>query len=145
MRQLNGYRKVKFHITYGPDVLFERVHYKMDGVKVVGMTERCIEQARQRRIPPEVIERVETFGSEKTPGSDDWELIACEVRMDTGKFVTSIWETEYTGEEYQLTIGPGNRAEEISRKSGKDESSIVKNGDFYDYVKAVNRGLMEDI
>ncbi len=145
MRRLNGYLKVKFHIAYGPDVLFERVHYKMDGVKIVGMTERCIEQARQRRIPLEVIERVEAFGSEKTPSSDDWELAACEVRMDTGKFVTSIWETEHAGLEYQLTIGPENRVEEISRKNGKDESSIVKNGDFYDYVKAVNRGLMEDM
>ena len=144
MSRANGCLKVTFHIDYGPEVLFERVHYKMDGVKTVEMTSRCIEQARQQRIPQEVIDRAEAFGSFRAPDADDWELVACEVRMDTGKFVTSTWETEYAGETYCLTIGPENLAERISRKSNEDEDRAVKHGDFYDYVKAVNRGLMED-
>ena len=64
--------------------------------------------------------------------------------MDTGKFVASTWETEYAGETYWLTIGSENLAERISRKSNEDEDRAVKHGDFYDYVRAVNRGLMED-
>ena len=144
MSRVNGCLKVTFHIKYGPEVLFERVHYKMDSVKTVKMTNYCVEQARQQKIPQEVIDRVETFGSVKTPDTDDWGLVACEVRMDTGKFVTSTWETEYAGESYWLTIGPENSAERISRKSGEDEERAVKHGDFYHYVKAVNRGLMED-
>ena len=139
-----GCLKVAFHIDYGPEALFERVHYKMDGVKTVEMTSRCAEQARQQRIPQEVIDRVETFGSDRTTDADDWGLVACEVRMDTGKFVTSTWESEYAGEMYWLTIGPENEVERISRKSGEDEDRTVKRGDFYNYVKAVNRGLMED-
>ena len=144
MSRASGCFKVTFHIKYGPEALFERVHYKMDGVKTVEMTSYCVEQARQQRIPQEVIDRVETFGNVGIGDTDDWELVACEVRMDTGKFVTSTWETEYTGEMYWLTIGPENRAERISRKSGGDEDRAVKRGDFYNYVKAVNRGLMED-
>ena len=144
MSRVSGCLKVTFHIAHGPEVLFERVHYKMDSVKIAGVTERCIEQARQQRIPQEIIDRVETFGSVRTADADSWELVACEVRMDTGKFVTSTWETDYEGESYWLTIGPDNRAERISRKSGEDEDRAVKRGDFYNYVKAVNRGLMED-
>ena len=144
MSRISGCLKVTFHIKYGPEALFERVHYKMDSVKSVEMTSRCVEQARQQRIPQEVLDRVETFGSVKNPDADDWELVACEVRMNTGKFVTSTWETEYAGETYWLTIGPENLAERISRKSNEDEDRAVKHGDFYDYVRAVNRGLMED-
>ena len=144
MSRASGRLKVTFHIKYGPEALFERVHYKMYSVKSVEMTSRCVEQTRQQRIPQEVIDRVEAFGSVRTSNTDDWELVACEVRMDTGKFVTSTWETEYAGETYWLTIGPENKAERISRRSGEDEDRAVKRGDFYNYVKAVNRGLMED-
>ena len=145
MSRANGCLKVTFHIKYGPEALFERVHYKMDSVKTVEMTSYCAEQARQQRIPQEVLNRVETFGSVRTGDADDWELVACEVRMDTGKFVTSTWATEYAGETYWLTIGPENMVERISKKSGEDEERAVKRGDFYNYVKAVNRGLMEDV
>ena len=144
MSRISGCLKVTFHIKYGPEALFERIHYKMDSVKTSEMTDYCVEQARQQRIPQKVIDRVETFGSVKTSDADDWGLVACEVRMDTGKFVTSTWATEYAGEEYWLTIGPENMAERISRKSSEDEERAVKHGDFYNYVKAVNRGLMED-
>ena len=144
MSRISGCLKVTFHIKYGPEALFERIHYKMDSVKTSDMTDYCVEQARQKRIPQKVIDRVETFGSVKTSDADDWGLVACEVRMDTGKFVTSTWATEYAGEEYWLTIGPENMAERISRKSSEDEERAVKHGDFYNYVKAVNRGLMED-
>ena len=89
MSRVSGCLKATFHIAYGPEALFERVHYKMDGVKIAGMTERCLGQARQQRIPQEVIDRVETFGSVRADDADDWELVACEVRMDTGKFITS--------------------------------------------------------
>ena len=100
MNRISGCLKVTFHIKYGPEALFERVHYKMDSVKTVEMTSYCVEQARQQRIPQEVIDRVETFGSACPTDTDDWGLVACEVRMDTGKFVTSTWITEYAGEEY---------------------------------------------
>jgi len=116
----------------------------MDGVKTVKMTNYCVEQTRQQGIPQEVLDRIETFGSVGTGDTDDWELVACEVRMDTGKFLTSTWETENDGEKYWLTIGSENMAERISRKSNEDEERAVKRGDFYNYVKAVNRGLMED-
>ncbi len=144
MSRANGCLKVTFHIKYGPEALFERVHYKMDSVKTVEMTSRCVEQARQQRIPQEVLDRVETFDSVRTSNTNDWGLVACEVRMDTGKFVTSTWVTEYAKEEYWLTIGPENMAERISREDSEDENRAVKRGDFYNYVKAVNRGLMED-
>ena len=144
MSRANGCLKVTFHIKYGPEALFERVQYKMDSVKTVEMTSRCVEQARQQRIPQEVIDRIEAFGSVRTDDTDDWELVACEVRMDTGKFVTSTWKTEYDGEKYWLAIGPENKAERISRRSGEDENRAVKRVDFYNYVKAVDRGLMED-
>ena len=144
MSKANGCLKVTFHIAYGPEVLFERVHYKMGSVKTVKMTNYCVEQARQQRIPQEILDRVETFDSVRKPDADEWELVVCEVRRDTGKFVTSTWATEYAGEEYWLTIGPENMAERISRKSSEDEERAVKHGDFYNYVKAVNRGLMED-
>ena len=130
MSRANGCLKVTFHIKYGPEALFERVHYKMDSVKSVEMTSRCVEQARQQRIPQEVLDRVETFDSVRTSNTDDWELVACEVRMDTGKFVTSTWKTEYAGETYWLTIGPENLAERISRKSNEDDDRAVKHGDF---------------
>ena len=143
MSKASGCLKVTFHIAYGPEALFERVHYKMDSVKTVEMTSRCAEQARQQRIPQEVIDRVEAFGSVGTGDAGDWEFVTCEVRMDTGKFVTSTWGTEYAGERYWLTIGPENMAERISRKNSEGENHIVRQGDFYDYVRAVNRGLME--
>ena len=132
--------KARFHIDTGPEALFERVHYKMDSVKTVGTREpRFTERAAQQRIPQEVLDRVEDFGTA------DWELVACEVRTDTGKFVNSTWETVFDGQRYWLTIGLGNVAEAIIRKSGEDKEGAVKEGDLYDYVRAVNRGLMADV
>ena len=72
-------------------------------------------------------------------------MVACEVRTDTGKFVNSTWETVFDGQRYWLTIGLGNVAEAIIRKSGEDKEGAVKEGDLYDYVRAVNRGLMADV
>ena len=131
--------KARFHIDTGPEALFERVHYKMDTVKTVGMhAPHFIERAAQRRIPQEVLDRVEDFGAA------EWELATCEVRVDTGKFVNSTWETLYDGQRYWLTIGLGNVAETIIRKTGEGKEDIVTEGDLYDYVRAVNRGLMAD-
>ena len=131
--------KARFHIDFGPEALSERVHYKMDSVKTVGMhAPHFIERAAQRRIPQEVLDRVEDFGSA------EWELAACEVRVDTGKFVNSTWETVFDGQSYWLTIGLGNVAEELNRKTGEGKEGIVTEGDLYDYVRAVNRGLMAD-
>lgn len=130
--------KARFHIDFGPEVLFERVHYKMDSVKAVGtQAEHFIERAVQRKIPQVVIDKVEAFDAA------EWELMTCEVRVDTGKFVNSTWETVCDGERYWLTIGLGNVAETIIRKSSEGVDKIVKDGDLYDYVRAINRGLMD--
>ena len=137
-----GARSIKawFHIDFGPEALFERVHYKMDPVKTVGThAHRFTERAAQRRIPQEVLDRVEDFGTA------EWELVACEVRTDTGKFVNSTWETVFDGQRYWLTIGLGNVAETIIQKSGEDKEGVVNEGDLYDHVRAVDRGLMADV
>ena len=129
--------RARFHIDFGPEALFDRIHYKMDPVRTLEISERFVERAAQRRIAQEVLDRVEDFGA------SDWELTSCEVRVDTGKFVSSTWETEYDGRRYWLAIGLGNAAEAIERRDPAC-GDVVKDGDLYDYVRAVNRGLMAD-
>ena len=132
--------KARFHVDFGPEALFDRVHYKMDHVKAIGTrANHFIERAVQRRIPQDVLDKITSFNAM------EWELVTCEVRVDTGKFVNSTWEIFYDGERYWLTVGLGNVAETIIRKSGDDMDKIVRGGDLYDYVRAVNRGLMEDV
>lgn len=131
--------KRRFHIDYGPAELFERVHDKMDGatgIRVHGKHFR--RQAAAAKIPKEVMDRIPDFEA------GDWELKCCEVRTDTGKFVSSTWETVYNGCRFWLTIGAGNVAETIARKKSGGKDNFVTSGPLYDQAAAVNRGLLEE-
>ena len=131
------FKKARFHIDYGPPSLFQHVLYKMDTVSTVKTNANHFhDRARERNIPSEVMERIQRFRL------TDWALRTCEVRIDTGKFVNSTWETEYDNQRFWLTIGFGNVAETIIVKTSAGTDAVVCDGPLYDFVEAVNHNLM---
>ena len=144
------YETATFHVELGPESLFERVRFKMDTVRRVDLeTMKVRERALQRKIPDEVVEMAEEFDAY------EWELISCEVRTDTGRFVSSTWRVEAgEGDEnfqgdtaaYLLTIGKENVAEDLrleKKSDGVSRETFIADGTLYDFVEVVNRALMD--
>lgn len=133
------FKKVRFHISNCPDSLIERICFKMSSVTTVHFNAvHFKKRVGIRDIPEFVLHRVKKFNIE------EWDLVTCEIRTDTGKFVNSIWEIIYDNERYWLTIGFGNVAETIVRKTSSGTGKIVEDmeSDLYKFVDDVNRKLM---
>lgn len=133
------FKKERFYVDNCPDSLIERIYFKMSSVTTVKTNAKHFkERAIERNIPEYVLHRIKNFNLQ------DWKLVACEVRVDTAKFVNSTWEILYDDNRYWLTIGFGNVAETIIRKKGYGIKDINIDRDVFEFVEMVNRKLMEN-
>jgi len=133
------FKKVRFHVEFGPDSLFERVRYKMkDVTKLYLDGEHFQKRASDRDIPDSVMQRLLDFDI------NEWQLVTASVRNDRGKFVDSTWELTVEGVRYWITIGLGQYIITIVTKEGSGVEKCVRGGDYYDFVEQVNRKLMDD-
>ena len=124
-------------MEFGPDVLFERVSFKMRDVRALHTHGRHFNaRLSERNIPDSIMKKIELFSS------SEWTLKTCEVRTDTGKFVNSTWEIVLNNIQYWLTIGFGDTVETIVIKESTGKKDIIMSGDLYEFVKKVNSDLM---
>ncbi len=132
------FKKARFYVDSCPHSLIERIYYKMSNVTEVKTDAgHFIERANKRNIPEYVLQKIRNFNI------NEWKLVTCEVHVDTGKFVNSTWEILYDNERYWLTIGFGNVAETIVRKTSSGTGKIINmENDIYKFVEMVNSKLM---
>lgn len=133
------FKKVRFHVEHCPYSLIERIYFKMSSITTVKTNAKhFLERVDTRNIPEFVLEKIKNFNIK------EWKLVTCKVRADTGKFVNSTWEIIYNGNRYWLTIGFGNVAETIVRKTSSGIGKIIDNTneDMYKFVETVNSKLM---
>jgi hypothetical protein len=132
------YKRVRFHIEFGPTSLFERVKYKMRDVRKLYLNGTHFEERMtNRNIPENVVRKLEYFDI------NEWELVTASVRSDRGKFVDSTWEVCVDDLRYWVTIGMGNYVRTIVVKDSSGVEKCVRGGDFYEFVERVNRELMD--
>ena len=129
------FQKLRFHIDFGPEELFDRVLFIMSSVSNLKTTDHSLERITTRDIPSEIIRSLKYFDI------NDWNLKTAEVRLDTGKFVNSTWEREYEGQRYWITIGLGNVLETIIKKNSEGKGRITTKGPLYNFVKETNKKL----
>ena len=132
------YKRVRFHIEFGPTSLFERVKYKMRDVRKLYLNGTHFEERMtNRNIPENVVRNLEHFDI------NEWDLVTASVRSDRGKFVDSTWEVCVDDLRYWVTIGMGNYVRTIVVKDSSGVEKCVRGGDFYEFVERVNRELMD--
>lgn len=133
-----NYEKVRFHIEFGPESLFERVRFKMKDVHKLYLDgSHFRKRMDERNIPSSVMELLQQFDA------SIWTLKTAEVRKDRGKFVNSTWEIVLQGERYWVTIGMGNYIKTIVRREASGMDKCVRKGEYYDFVERVNRELID--
>ena len=75
---------LRFHVSSGPNSLFERVRYKFRDPRVLKFNaQHFVDRAVERAAP------TTAFGHFD---AREWELMTVEVRADTGKFVSTAWQ-----------------------------------------------------
>ncbi len=129
------FEKARFHVSTGPESLFDRVRFKMKVKRTLRVhASHLATRATERNAPLAVIAAFD---------SCEWELVTVEVRTDTGKFVNSAWKREIDGQWWWVVIGLGDTIETVidTEKRGLGES-IVTTGNLYELVERVNRDLM---
>ena len=132
------YKRVRFHIEFGPTSLFERVKYKMRDVRKLYLNGTHFEdRMTNRNIPENVVRKLKHFDI------NEWDLVTASVRSDRGKFVDSTWEVCVDDLRYWVTIGMGNYVRTIVVKDSSGVEKCVRGGDFYEFVERVNRELMD--
>jgi hypothetical protein len=74
-----------------------------------------------------------------------WCLVIVEVRADTGKFVSTVWEVETQGSKWWVVIGLHDTIKSVYPVRGKTGlgSDIVRSGQIFDFVRNVNQELMD--
>lgn len=129
------FEKARFHVSTGPESLFDRVRFKVKGKRTLRVhASHLSARANERDAPLAVIAAFDAC---------EWELVTVEVRTDTGKFVNSAWKREIDGQWWWVVIGLGDTIETVidTNKRGLGES-IVTTGELYELVELVNRDLM---
>ena len=133
-----NYKRVRFHIEFGPTSLFERVKYKMKDVSKLYLSgAHFVDRVSTRNIPKDIMQKLEKFDI------NEWTLVTASVRNDRGKFVDSTWEVCVDDVRYWVTIGMGNYVRTIVIKDTSGIEKCVRGGEFYEFVERVNRELMD--
>ncbi len=138
-----------FYSEFGPSSLFERVKHVMSGKPKI-IIDRPLFRARIRelQVPNEVLGEIESFDTTK------WLPLAAEVNYNTGEFTSSSWGRKFDSKYYVIIIGLGNVALTVWETHSSSENNnlmqlekkvgrYAKGGPFYEFVKEVNRNLME--
>lgn len=129
------FEKARFHVSSGPQSLFDRVRFKMKGKRTLrGHAAHLADRATERDAP---LAEIAAFNHR------EWELVTVEVRADTGKFVNSAWKRKINGKWWWVVVGFGDTIETVidTDKRGLGES-IITSGKLYELVERVNRELM---
>lgn len=136
-----NYKRVRFHVEFGPPSLFERVRFKMKDVTTLYMDGVHFQtRASERNIPDDIMARLLQFDI------NEWRVVTASVREDRGKFVDSTWEIVIDGVRYWVTIGMGTFIKTIVIKETSGVESCIRGGEYYDFVEEVNRKLIaEDV
>ena len=133
-----GYRRrtARFHVETGPAPLFERVHFKMEGPRQLGLHGPHVQERALERGAP--LDRIRSFDS------SDWELRTADVDVAKGKFVKSAWYRSMDGAGWWIVIGLGDVLMTVidTDKFGLGPE-VVRSGDLYRRVADVNAELME--
>lgn len=127
--------KARFHVSTGPQSLFDRVRFKMKGKRMLRVhASHLVTRAAERDAPLAVIAAFDAC---------EWELVTVEVRTDTGKFVNSAWKREIDGQWWWVVVGLGDTIETVidTDKRGLGESTVIT-GTLYELVERINRKLM---
>lgn len=134
-----NYKRVRFHVEFGPPSLFERVRFKMKDVTTLYMDGTHFQaRASERNIPDCIMARLLRFDI------DEWRVVTASVREDRGKFVDSTWEIVIDGVRYWVTIGMGTFIKTIVIKETSGVENCIRSGDYFDFVEEVNRKLMDE-
>lgn len=128
----------RFHVRSGPASLFERIRYVLREPRDLKLHASHFQaRAGERRAP---VEEIQLFDAAQ------WDLMAAEVRADTGKFVKTAWrrmidrQTWWIVMAFNDTVQTVYPSDDNFQKFGPD---VVTGGEFYEFVERVNRGLME--
>ena len=128
----------RFHVSTGPPELFARVREVMAAVTRLDCTTTHFDERQAERGAPPVTS-FEQFDSL------EWELMAAEVRIDTGKFLASTWKRTFGHDTWWIVIGLHNALITAYRadpaKVGAGASSISF-GTLYEKVASVNAELL---
>lgn len=131
------FSSARFHVDTGPDSLFTRVRFKMKDVTNLRIDGKHFSLRRiERNIPDELIRKIQMFSK------DEWTVKTAEVRIDSGKFINSTWETIYEGQRYWITIGWAQLVETVISKTSSGKCGITTSGELYKFVEKVNADLM---
>jgi len=74
--------KARFHVSTGPQSLFDRVRFKMKGKRTL--------RVHASHLAARVAERDAPLAEIVAFDASEWELVTVEVRADNGKFVTRL-------------------------------------------------------
>ena len=133
------FETARFHVATGPEALFKRVRFKMQGRYELKVHPRHVQERAYDRQAP--IEQLCQFDSER------WMLRTAEVRVDKGKFVNTAWEVDVNGETWWVVIGFERTMKTVIRarqsKLGLGPT-IVRTGPLFEFVALVNQKLMEE-
>lgn len=132
------YKRVRFHIEFGPHSLFERVKFKMKNVSRLYMDGAHLQtRIKERNISEDILKQLKEFNI------NEWKLVTASVDRDSGKFVDSTWEILIDNTRYWITIGMGTYVKTIVIKETSGIDKCVQSGEYYDFVDEVNKKLME--
>ncbi|AHX26557.1 hypothetical protein Deide_1p01905 (plasmid) [Deinococcus deserti VCD115] len=125
-----------FRCETGPETLFDRVRFKMAGARRLKFYSA---QFRRRLVEEGVpMEELQQFDPEH------WDLIAADVRTDTGKFINSTWVCSADQRRWRVVIG---FKDTIERVTGLEKDAptpdAVTSGTLYKKVAKVNGELMD--
>ena len=133
-----SYKRIRFHVEFGPPSLFERVRFKMKDVTTLYMDGVHFQtRASERNIPDDIMTRLLQFDI------NEWRVVTASVRENRGKFVDSTWEIVIDGVRYWVTIGMGTFIKTIVIKETSGVENCIRSGEYYDFVEQVNRKLMD--
>ena len=134
-----NYKRIRFHVEFGPPSLFERVRFKMKDVTTLYIDGVHFQtRASERNIPDDIMARLLQFDI------NEWRVVTASVREDRGKFVDSTWEIVIDGIRYWVTIGMGSFIKTIVIKETSGMANCIRSGEYYDFVEEVNRKLMDE-
>ncbi|MFZ4102312.1 MAG: hypothetical protein ACOYKR_10170 [Sphingobacterium thalpophilum] len=132
------FETARFHIQTGPGSLFERINFKFKDVSYLKVhATHFIERMIERDAPIKSLIKFEI---------DTWRLINAEIRTDSGKFVSTAWEIFVNDRYWRVVIGFENTIQTVINIDGYSNSvgsKIITEGNLYDYVRKVNKDLMD--
>ena len=130
------FQTARFHVSTGPQSLFDRVRFQMSTVNHLALHgDHYRQRTIERNVPPYVLDKIDAFDA------NEWKLVMCEVRADKGQFINSTWELNFDGYTYRITIGYNDFVMTVIKRRDGGRGQVVTKGELYNFVDKVNREL----